>query len=167
MATCVNCGAIIPGKSADCPACGICQGTPPANPPPPPADPSAVVPLTGLRDIERKIGAGRFRRNELRRWGWWGALAGTTVGSFFVVADFVQYVLNGRGLNPFGLGIDVVIAPYIFVILLFAVIGWVAALLLVGVVKPVVLAIFWDVKRYEREYGSTRTRPLSPPEDES
>ncbi len=140
MWRCDNCGAKVPSGTV-CAACGW------------PLD-AAVV------EIDQKVRRLRFFSEVSRRWTHRGAVIGFLVG--IILAPVLTAVWIARCLaEPGGaqqlantlpqLAMFLLIIPF-FVPLLFGSIAFVLA----TVIRPVCVALFCSVERFEQEYGSSR-----------
>lgn len=141
MWRCANCGASIP-RGTLCPSCGILIDA-------------------AVDEISRKIRRGIIRRDVASRWGWRGAAIGFLVGSvltlifggILVVRHLVSPGWQETMLDVVAILICVfVMGAVIFLPLLFAV----SFLVFGTVVRPILIALFCSIERFEREYGSSR-----------
>jgi len=140
MWRCENCGADVQSGTV-CPTCGRLSDE-------------------ALNEISRKVRRVRLRRFSADRWLWWGAKTGFAVGSglSLVLAALlvITSLVRDRSLSEigeiFGVFLSLFVVATIFLSMLFA-----AIFLVFGaVVRPIFVALFCSVQRFEQEYGPSR-----------
>jgi hypothetical protein len=104
--------------------------------------------------IARKIKQRRFSRNDVALWGKRGAQAGAASGALGGAILWIFFGTNRRVMPQLDMATAIV-----FFGLLGGALGSAIGCIGVGIIKPMIAAIFWDVERYEREYGTGRRRP--------
>lgn len=138
---CVNCGANVQ-RGAVCTACGR-----PMN--------------EALSEIVRKSRRVKLRGGVVSRWAWRGEVTGFIVGSvlslFFGAIELVLHWVWPRGQETVGEILAIVLFLFIaggviLLPLLFAVIFVVFG----TIIKPIFVALFCSVDRFEQEYDSSR-----------
>ncbi len=105
----------------------------------------------GIAEITRKIKQQRFSRND-PLWIKRGAIIGAVIGSLFGAIVWFLARENGR---PMFLPFEATL--FIYGVLGCAVGSFVGSVI-VGIIKPILAAIFWDIERYEREFGTSEPR---------
>jgi hypothetical protein len=137
---CENCGASVQSGTV-CPACGRLSDE-------------------ALNEISLKVRRVRVRRFSADRWLWRRAKTGFAVGSVLSLVLAAMIVVPGlvgdRALSKMGedLGfcLPFFVGATIFLSILFAVIFLVFG----AVVRPIFVALFCSVERFEQEYGPSR-----------
>jgi hypothetical protein len=107
-----------------------------------------------IAEIATKIKQQRFSRNDVTLWLKRGAQIGATIGGLCGAILWLFFRTNRRVLFPTNMATAV-----FYFALLGSAIGSAIGCVAVGIIKPIIAAIFWDVERYEREYGTGGPRP--------
>jgi hypothetical protein len=142
MWRCENCGASVPGGTI-CTSCGR------------PLD-------AAVAEIGQKVRRLRVFSDVSRRWTRRGAVIGFLVGIILapvIVAIWITRCLAGPGgaqelaASAGGLAVVFIVTPFVTPLLF-----GVAAFMLATVVRPVCVAMFCSIERFEQEFGPTRTK---------
>ena len=142
MWRCENCGASVPGGTV-CAACGR------------PLDPAVT-------EIGQKVRRLRVFSEISRRWTRRGAVIGFLVGIILapvIAAIWIAHCLAGPGgaqhlvASAGELAVIFIATPFLMPLLFVG-----AAFLLATVVRPVCVAMFCSIERFEQEFGPTRTK---------
>lgn len=141
MWQCANCGTMI-ATGAVCPACG--------------------EPITeALNAIRQKARHVRFRRGVADRWMWWGAKIGFVLGAVlglgFLVVALVIGLVKQRNFMEIVESVGILL-PFVLIGAILLALLCAAVFLVIGVViKPIFIALFGSIERFEQEYGSGKS----------
>jgi hypothetical protein len=130
--------------------------------PPSPPEEATDSPRELITRIAANIRGKRFFKDELKQWSKRGFLFGAGVGLFLGVVCASLFVVRTIVFQtPSSLTGYQLIYTAVMILLgipfYLSVMGWLAGAVggyLWLILKPIYAAIFWDVERYEREYGA-------------
>ncbi|HWG44770.1 MAG TPA: hypothetical protein VN688_18495 [Gemmataceae bacterium] len=114
-----------------------------------------------VADISRKVRGLRLTRGVAGRWGRRGAVVGFVVGSVlsFIFAGFelIRHLVSPPWQETMADVLAMVFTVFLLVAVIFLPLTFAAVFLVYGgIIKPIFVALFCSVERFEQEYGSWR-----------